>query len=260
MIYSLWERAGNSSIPFAVERQSYMILKASAVEKWYLRGKGESNRFFAVRKTDLTLVSGKVTVLTGRSGSGKTTLMNMMAGLLTPDSGKVILDGQDLYAMKDDALSRLRNQLFGMIPQGADVLPELTVMENITLPQQIYRNRAGSVFSADTKEEGTGFSSERCKSLLEQMEISHLCDVQAKELSGGERRRMCIARALAGNPKFVFADEPTSDLDDESTRIILSMLRQAADLGCAVMIVSHDAETKEYADEEWRMDAGGRLE
>ena len=88
-----------------------MILEASAVEKWYLRGKGESNRFFAVRKTDLTLVSGKVTVLTGRSGSGKTTLMNMMAGLLTPDSGKVILDGQDLYAMKDDALSRLRNQL-----------------------------------------------------------------------------------------------------------------------------------------------------
>ena len=233
-----------------------MNLEASAVEKWFLRGKGGSNRFFAVRKTSLTLESGKVCVLTGRSGSGKTTLMNMMAGLLTPDGGKVILDGQDLYAMKDDALSRLRNRMFGMIPQGADVLPELTVMENITLVQRIYRNRAGSAFSAEAEEGGAGFSLERCEKLLEQMEISHLRDVPAKELSGGERRRMCIARALAGNPKFVFADEPTSDLDDENTRIILSMLRQAADKGCAVMIVSHDAEAEEYADRKWRMDAG----
>ena len=233
-----------------------MILNASSVEKWYLRRKGESNRFFAVRKTDLTLESGKVTVLTGRSGSGKTTLMNMMAGLLTPDSGKVTLDGQDLYTMKDDALSKLRNRMFGMIPQGADVLPELTVMENITLPQRIYRGRTAGAFSSDTERDGAGFSSDRSADLLERMEISHLCDVQAKELSGGERRRMCVARALAGNPKFVFADEPTSDLDDENTRIILSMLRQAADLGRAVMIVSHDAETKEYANEEWRMDAG----
>ena len=233
-----------------------MNLKASAVEKWFLRGKGGSNRFFAVRKTSLTLESGKVCVLTGRSGSGKTTLMNMMAGLLTPDGGKVILDGQDLYAMKDDALSRLRNRMFGMIPQGADVLPELTVMENITLVQHIYRNRAGSACSAEAEEGGAGFSLERCEKLLEQMEISHLRDVQAKELSGGERRRMCIARALAGNPKFVFADEPTSDLDDENTRIILSMLRQAADKGCSVMIVSHDAEAEAYADRKWRMDAG----
>ena len=233
-----------------------MRLEASAVEKWYLRGKGESNRFFAVTKTDLTLEPGEVTVLTGRSGSGKTTLMNIMAGMLTPDSGKVILEGQDLYALKDDVLSRLRNRLFGMIPQGADVLPDLTVTENIILPQRIYRDRTGDLFAGDDVRNDAGFSPERCMSLLEQMEIGHLCDVRAKELSGGERRRMCIARALAGNPKFIFADEPTSDLDDENTRIILSMLRQAADSGCAVMIVSHDTEAGEYAERKWRMDGG----
>ncbi len=233
-----------------------MKLEASAVEKWYLRGNGESNRFFAVTKTDLALEPGEVTVLTGRSGSGKTTLMNIMAGLLTPDGGRVMLDGQDLYAMKDDELSRLRNRLFGMIPQGADVLPELTVKENIILPQRIYRSRSRGSFSDDDERENEGLLSERCMSLLEQMEISHLCDARAKELSGGERRRMCIARALAGDPKFLFADEPTSDLDDDNTRIILSMLRETADSSCAVMIVSHDAEAGEYADTEWRMDGG----
>ena len=224
-----------------------MLLEASAVEKWYLRGKGFSNRFFAVNSTDLILESGKVTVLTGRSGSGKTTLMNMMAGLLTPDGGKVLLDGKDLYAMDDNTLSRLRNRHFGMIPQGAEVLPDLTVMENILLPIGIYRDRYGR--SASEAEECA-------RELLEQMEIGDLSDVPAKELSGGERRRVCAARALAGAPEFVFADEPTSDLDDDNTKIILSVLRQATASGCAVMIVTHDPEALGYADIHYRMDGG----
>ena len=224
-----------------------MILEACSVEKWYLRGKGDSNRFYAVKSTDLMMEPGKVTVLTGRSGSGKTTLMNMMAGLLTPDGGEIRLDGKDLYALDDVSLSQLRNRYFGMVPQGADVLPCLTVMENILLPQGIYRNRTGN-FDLQAEESGL--------ELMNRMGVSHLADALAKELSGGERRRVCIARAMAGGQKFIFADEPTSDLDDENTRIVLAMLRQAADSGGAVMIVSHDTEALEYADETWRMDGG----
>ena len=224
-----------------------MILEARSTEKWYLRGKGESNRMFAVRNADLILEPGKAAVLTGRSGSGKTTLLNMMAGLLTPDGGTVLLDGKNLYDMDDDSLSRLRNRHFGMIPQGADVLPDLTVMENILLAQGIYRDQTG-VSAAQAEERG--------RKLLEQMEIGLLSDARAKELSGGERRRLCVARALAGNPEFVFADEPTSDLDDANTGIILSVLRHAADSGCAVLIVTHDAAACEYADNRFKMDGG----
>ena len=224
-----------------------MILEACSVEKWYLRGKGGSNRFYAVKDANLTLEGGKVTVLTGRSGSGKTTLMNMLAGLLVPDGGKVLLDGKDLYGFNDDALSRLRNRHFGMIPQGADVLPDLTVMENILLPRGIYGDQAGPSLPQEEK---------RALELLEQMEVGHLADSRAKELSGGERRRLCAARALAGAPEFVFADEPTSDLDDHNTRIILSMLASAADAGCAVMIVTHDMGALDYADVNFRMDGG----
>ena len=172
-----------------------MVLEACGVEKWFYRGKGSSNRFFAVRMADLKLEPGRVTGLTGRSGSGKTTLMNMLAGLLTPDGGRVLLDEKDLYAQDDPSLSALRNRHFGMIPQGG-------------------------------------------------------------ELSGGERRRVCIARALAGKPEFIFADEPTSDLDDGNTRMTLTILRQAADSGAAVMIVTHDSEVAEYADTMLRMDGG----
>ena len=236
-----------------------MILEAIDVEKWYLRGKGDSNRFFAVRSTDLVLEPGKVVVLTGRSGSGKTTLMNMMAGLLTPDRGMVRVDEQDLYAMQDDSLSKLRNRHFGMIPQGADVLPELTVMENILLARGIYKSRPEDRSVNGDGREPASFQ-DAADRLLEQMEISHLAQAQAKELSGGERRRVCIARALAGNAEFVFADEPTSDLDDENMRIILAMLRKAADLGSAVLIVSHDMEAQEYADLRYRMDNSCMIE
>lgn len=223
-----------------------MIIEAFAIEKWYFRGKADTNRFFAVNRTDLALEPGKVTVLTGPSGSGKTTVMNIMSGLLTPDGGKVLADGKDLYAQDDRALSEFRNMHFGMIPQGADVLPHLTVMENILLPQGICGRR-------DPK--GTD-SAGKAQKLLECMETGQLADVRAGELSGGERRRVCVARALAGIPDVIFADEPTSDLDDENMQTVLQMLRGAADAGAAVLIVSHDSEALDYADVRLRMNSG----
>ena len=114
-----------------------MRLEAKGIEKWYFRRRGDSNRFYAVRKCDLTLLPGTLTVLTGRSGSGKTTLLHMLSGILTPDDGTVLADDLDLYAMDDRSLSAFRNAHIGMLPQGGDVLPDLTVMENILLPHGI---------------------------------------------------------------------------------------------------------------------------
>ena len=224
-----------------------MLIEAAGIEKWYFRGRKDSNRFFAVKRADLVLKPGQVTVLTGRSGSGKTTLMHMMSGLLTPDGGTLLADGQELYGMDDALLSRFRNQHFGMIPQGADVLPELTVMENILLPRGIFGKK---------KETSHGETEEYIKEIMEQMNILSLSGAAAKELSGGERRRVCAARALAQAPDVIFADEPTSDLDDENMHIVLSLLRKAADAGAAVMIVTHDSEAQDYADVKIQMKEG----
>ena len=225
-----------------------MKVEAAGIEKWYYRGGKGSNRFFAVQKTCLYLEPGQMTVVTGRSGSGKTTLMHMMAGLLTPDSGKVLVDGRDLYGMNDTELSRFRNRHFGMIPQGADVLPELTVMENILLARGICGNQKDPAYEE---------MREHAEELLEQMNILQLSKVRAKELSGGERRRVCVARALAGTPEVIFADEPTSDLDDENMHAVLRLIRKAADAGAAVMVVTHDIEALDYANVKIRMDKTG---
>ena len=179
-----------------------MIIEASAIEKWYFRGKADTNRFFAVNRTDLTLEPGKVTVLTGRSGSGKTTVMNIMSGLLSPDGGKVLADGKDLYAQDDRTLSEFRNMHFGMIPQGADVLPHLTVMENILLPRGICGRR-------DPK--GTD-SAGKAQKLLECMGTGQLADVRAGELSGGETRVAEMYMVLMSDVPFCILDEPFAQI------------------------------------------------
>ena len=186
---------------------------------------------------------GKVTCLTGRSGSGKTTLLQMMAGLLTPDGGSVMADGKNIYALSDEELSGFQNQNFGMIPQGADLLGHLTVMENLLLPRQIYgKEEAGLTQTALV--------------LLEKLGIKDLSQVPARELSGGERRRVCAIRALLGKPAVIFADEPTSDLDEENLCLVLDLLKEAAKGGTAVLIVTHDLEALKVADSHYRMQSG----
>ena len=229
-----------------------MRLEAKGIEKWYFRRRGDSNRFYAVRKCDLTLLPGTLTVLTGRSGSGKTTLLHMLSGILTPDDVTVLADDLDLYAMDDRSLSAFRNAHIGMLPQGGDVLPDLTVMENILLPHGIRLAQKGK----DAEDPGGRALREHIAALMDQMEITDLQNVPAKELSGGERRRVCGIRALAGRPGLIFADEPTSDLDDTSMQLMLQSLRTAADEGAAVFVVTHDAEALEYADVQKKIDQG----
>ncbi|MBR1811057.1 MAG: ABC transporter ATP-binding protein [Clostridia bacterium] len=219
-----------------------MILNAEIISKKYMRKSGEANFFYAVRETSLALTAGSITGVIGRSGSGKSTLLNMMAGLLSPSAGKVTLDGTDLYALSDKELSVLRNQNIGVIPQGQTGLDSLTALDNIKLPYALYHN--------DRQID------DRADELLHAVGIAHLADAYPSELSGGELRRLAIARALIMQPGIILADEPTGDLDDENTATVLGLLRKAADDGAAVLLVTHDADARQYADVLYRMDAG----
>ena len=220
-----------------------VILEAQGVRRTFFRkGRESARNFDAVAGANLQLARGELVELTGRSGSGKSTLLNMLAGLLEPTEGRVLFCGQDLHALDDDALSRLRNEHFGMIPQGQTALPTLTAVQNVTLPYCMYRPDDGI--------EARAFE------LLERMGIAELADAYPNELSGGEMRRMAIARALICQPDVLFADEPTGDLDDANTLTVLQLLRDAADAGAAVLLVTHEQAAADFADRILRMDAG----
>ena len=218
-----------------------MELIATGLTRRFLRHTGDSNAFEAVRPVDLTLRSGEMTVLTGRSGSGKTTLLTMLAGLLTPSDGTVALDGRDLYRLSDAELSGLRTKHFAVILQGASAISSLTVMENILFPAAL-AGRKPPVREAEA--------------LMERLGILPLRNVSPRELSGGELRRMAVTRALAGSTDFVFADEPTADLDDENTVLVLTLLQEAARNGASVFVVTHEKDAAAYADRLLHMDAG----
>lgn len=218
------------------------ILVAQGVRREFFRkARNEARYFDAVASTDFGLRPGELAVLMGRSGSGKSTLLNMLAGLLAPTEGTVLFNGTDLYALDDAALSRLRNESFGVVPQGQTPIHSLSVMQNVMLPHALYRQ---------------GDAQERALELLQMLGIGNLADSYPSQLSGGELRRMAIARALVCEPAVVFADEPTGDLDDENTEAVLSALRAVADGGAAVLMVTHEQAARGVADTLYRMDAG----
>ena len=219
-----------------------MKLTAQSIKKDFPRKGKSSNYFTAVQTLDFEMESGKVVEITGRSGSGKSTLLNMLAGMLTPTAGKVLLDDIDLYALDEKALARLRNEKIGLIPQGHTALLSLTVLENVLLPSILY--------SRETPPE------ERARKLLTDVGLGALMDARPNELSGGELRRMAIARAMLMQPDILLADEPTAGLDSENIIGALSLLRSAADNGASVLLVTHESEAAEFADEVYVMDNG----
>ena len=219
-----------------------MKLKAEKVGRRYFRSGKDTNFFYAVQQLDFEPEEGSVTVITGRSGSGKTTLINMLCGLLTPSDGSVLLDGRDIYELSDRERSLLRDRSFGIIPQGQTGLQCLTVAENVLLPVSMYGR--------------TGEKEDKAKKLLEMLGIDDLRDVYSNELSGGELRRMAVARALINDPEIIIADEPTADLDADTTVLVMELLKERAKDGASVIIVTHDRDVIPYADSVYTMDKG----
>ena len=219
-----------------------MIIEATGLTKEFARARGGKRLFTAVHPLDIGLEERQLTVVSGHSGSGKSTLANMLAGILTPTAGHVRLDGTDLYSLRDEELSRLRNERIGLIPQGHTALRALTVLDNVLLPSILY-----------TKDEAPA---DRARELLVAVGLGDLTDAAPTELSGGELRRMAIARALLMDPAIVVADEPTAGLDSANATAVLTLLRDAADRGTAVLVVSHEAEAQRFADRSYVMEDG----
>lgn len=221
-----------------------MILEARKIAKKYERKGRGSNFFYALDPTDFSVPENGLIEVVGRSGSGKSTLLSILAGILRPSEGGVFFGGRDINSLSDEALSRLRNENFGFVPQGHSAVFSLNVLENVMLPALIF---GGDSASAES----------RAKGLLERFGISEISHALPTELSGGELRRLSIARALVNAPKIVFADEPTNDLDDENSRNVLEIFREISK-NSAVVMVTHDPAAERYADEIYRMD-GGKL-
>ena len=219
-----------------------MILEATGVSKEFARARGGKRVFTAVHPLDIGLDEGQLTVISGHSGSGKSTLLTMLAGILTPTAGHVRVEGTDLYSLRDEERSRLRNARIGLVPQGNTALRALTVLDNVLLPSVLYsRDEAPAA---------------RGRELLTTVGLADLADAKPTELSGGELRRMAIARALLMEPSIVLADEPTAGLDSANATAVLTLLRDAANAGAAVLVVSHEADARHFADRGYTMEDG----
>lgn len=219
-----------------------MELRAEKISQDFLRYSAKGGYFIAVQETDFRLAAGTLTVVTGRSGSGKSTLLHILGGLMKPVTGRVLVDDVELYAMGEDARTRLRSRCIGIVPQRLMSLAALSVRENILLPALL----AG---------EAEKFAP-RADELMEHLGIRKLASVAPSELSGGELRRVTIARALVMQPGILLADEPTGDLDEENTQSVLHLLRETTDAGTAVLLVTHESEARNYADTYYTMTAG----
>ena len=222
-----------------------MELRAEKISRDFLRSSAPQGFFMAVEETDFSLRAGALIAITGRSGSGKSTLLKMLAGLMEPGTGRVLIDDTDIYRLEEAELARLRNRQIGLAPQTLMALSSLTVQENVLLPCSLY---------GEARE-----AKPRAEQLMERLGIAHLRCTDPTELSGGELRRLTLARALVRDSVVLLLDEPTGDLDDENTRLVLSLLREEAASGKAVLLVTHEREAADYADSLYRMEAG-RLE
>jgi ABC-type lipoprotein export system ATPase subunit len=166
----------------------------------------------AVRGVDLDVSAGRYAAVIGRSGSGKSTLMAMIGGLSRPTTGSILIDGTDLWSQSDNAMARFRNQRIGYIFQFASLLPTLPLIANVALPALLYRDGAAS----------DPFG--RAAELLVDVGLGTHFDAYPLEISAGEQRRAVIARALINDPSLLLADEPTSDLDEQTEQEIMALL------------------------------------
>ena len=215
------------------------MLEIKNISKSYNR---QGKDFFAVKDVNLNISDGDFIHIIGRSGSGKSTFLNIVAGLLSADKGSLSLDGTNYMELSDEEKSEFRNKNIGFIPQSPALLSYLNVLENIRLPYDMY--------------EKEGDSEGKARYFLNELGLEHLAKSYPKELSGGELRRITIARALMTEPKILIADEPTSDLDIEATKEVMDLLKKINEKGTTVLVVTHELDTLKYGKKVYTMSEG----
>ncbi|HUK02155.1 MAG TPA: ABC transporter ATP-binding protein [Steroidobacteraceae bacterium] len=183
----------------------------------------------ALRNVSIEVAAGEFVAVSGPSGSGKTTFLNVAGLLESFDSGSYELDGQDVSRLNDDARSRLRNQKIGFIFQSFNLIPDLNIYENVDVPLRYRRLK-----SADRHE--------RITSALDLVGLSSRARHMPSQLSGGQQQRAAVARAIAGDPSFLLADEPTGNLDSLMAHQVMDLLEQLNEMGTTIILVTHDPE------------------
>ncbi|MGK5676008.1 ABC transporter ATP-binding protein [Micromonospora sp. URMC 106] len=192
----------------------------------------------ALAGASLRVHPGEVLAVMGSSGSGKSTLLHCLAGIVRPDSGRVLHAGRDLAALTDAERSALRREAFGFVFQFGQLVPELTCLENVALPLRLDRVARRE-------------AERRAAEWLDRLEVTEVAGKRPGEVSGGQGQRVAVARALVTRPRVVFADEPTGALDSLNGERVMRLLTGAArETGAAVVLVTHEARVAAYSDRE----------
>ncbi|MFF4832096.1 ABC transporter ATP-binding protein [Streptomyces sp. NPDC001315] len=192
----------------------------------------------ALDGAEFSIHPGEVVAVMGPSGSGKSTLLHCLAGIVTPDSGSIVYNGQDLATMNDAGRSRLRRSEFGFVFQFGQLVPELTCVENVALPL-----RLNGTSRKQAEHTALGW--------MERLEVDDLAKKRPGEVSGGQGQRVAVARSLVTSPRLLFADEPTGALDSLNGERVMELLTEAArSANAAVVLVTHEARVAAYSDRE----------
>ncbi len=214
------------------------MIRMRNVNKYY---GDENSRIYAAHDVSVDIKDKDFIIITGPSGSGKTTLLNLVGGMTRPDSGEILVNNADLGSMNDAELSIYRARTIGFIFQFQSMIPALTVIENILFPSLFHKTETGV---------------EDALALITRLGLSGREKSYARELSTGQQRRVCIARALINKPSLLLCDEPTGDLDEENEKLIMEMIAGANESGATVLMVTHNNGLKSYAGRLFRTDDG----
>ncbi len=198
----------------------HTILRAEALSKHHYLG---SQKITVLKDISLTIETGEFVVISGSSGSGKTTLLSMLSGLDRPSSGRISVDGNDITDLSEDQLAPLRNELTGFVFQAFHLIPSLNSLENVMFPAELKKDPEAE---------------RKAKALLDRVGLGHRSKNFPEQLSGGEQQRVAICRAVINNPKIVFADEPTGNLDSANSESIIKLLLDLHEARQATLVMA----------------------
>lgn len=216
-----------------------ILIQCKNLAKVYDNGETKT---YALVDADLQIVAGEFVAIMGPSGSGKSTLMHILGLLDRPTSGKYLFNGRDATKFDDMTLAQLRNQSLGFVFQSFNLLPRISVTDNVALPLMY-----------DRRGESRKKQAERVRVALEAVGLTHRAEHHTNQLSGGEQQRAAIARALVNDPEIIFADEPTGNLDSKSGLQIMQILQKLNDAGKTIIMVTHETATAAHAKRILRM-------
>ena len=216
-----------------------VILEAKGLIKSYVNG---NNKLKVLDGIDIKLEEGKIVTIMGKSGSGKSTLLNILSTLDSTDEGMIFINGNDINYYTDDDISHMRNSYIGFVFQFHHLLPDFTVLENILMPSWINKK---------ISKKG------RALELLDLLGLIMIKDKYPLELSGGERQRVAVLRALINNPKILFADEPTGNLDEKNALILVDLFRQInRDYNVTILLTTHNPDVAAIGDVRYELKSG----